>query len=147
MLNGLPRDFSSLLSTLFCNMQYPRWVGQFVESLIIKIRHIGVGDGEVKKINFQQHPQGLLESQKTPPHHHPVGPDHLLASITRIRCFLFPDVPMSMFNFNLLFLGETGTNIAWRLICDTGVVSLARFPACGAIIVGIEKETEVTTFR
>ena len=49
-----------------------------------------------------------------------------------------------MFNLNLLFLTQTCTNIAWRLICDTGVVSLARFPACGAIIVGIKEETEVT---
>ena len=48
-----------------------------MESLTIKIRNVGVGDGEVKKINFQQHPQGLLESQKMPPHRHPVGPDHL----------------------------------------------------------------------
>ena len=38
---------------------------------MIKIRNVGVGDGEVKKINFQQHPQGLPESQKTPPHRHP----------------------------------------------------------------------------
>ena len=44
---------------------------------MIKIRNVGVGDGEVKKINFQQHPQGLLKSQKTSPHHHLVGPDHL----------------------------------------------------------------------
>ena len=52
-----------------------------------------------------------------------------------------------MFNLNLLFLRETCTNIAWRLISGTGVVSLARFPACGAIIVCIEGETEVTAFR
>ena len=58
-------------------MQYLGWVGQFVESLMIKIQNVGVGDGEVKKTNFQQHPQGLLESQKTPPHRPPVGQDHL----------------------------------------------------------------------
>ena len=44
---------------------------------MIKIQNVGVGDREVKKINFQQLPQGLLESQKTPPHCHPVDPDHL----------------------------------------------------------------------
>ena len=67
-----------LVYSLFCSaMQYLGWVRQFVESLMIKIRNVGVEVGEVKKINFQQHPQGLLESQKTPPHRHPVGPDHL----------------------------------------------------------------------
>ena len=29
-----------------------------MESLMIKIQNVGVGDGEVKNINFQQHPQG-----------------------------------------------------------------------------------------
>ena len=48
-----------------------------MESLLIKIRNVGVGDGEVKKKDFQQPPQGLLESQKTPPHRHAVGQDHL----------------------------------------------------------------------
>ena len=32
-----------------------------------KIGNVGVGDVEVKQINYQQHPQGLLESQETPP--------------------------------------------------------------------------------
>ena len=33
-------------------MQYLGWVGQFVESLMTKIRNAGVGDMEVKKTNF-----------------------------------------------------------------------------------------------
>ena len=38
MLKVLPRDFSSLLS-IFSAMQYLGWVGQFVESLMTKIRN------------------------------------------------------------------------------------------------------------
>ena len=52
-----------------------------------------------------------------------------------------------MFYFNLLFLSETITDTARRLVSDTGVVSLARFPTGGAIIVGIEWIAEVTVFR
>ena len=44
--------------------------------LMTKIQNVGVGDVEVKKTNFQQHPQGLSESQKRH-HHHPTGQDHL----------------------------------------------------------------------
>ena len=51
-------------------------MGQFVESLMIKIQNIGGRDGEVKKPNCQLHPQGLLESQKMH-HRHPVDQDHL----------------------------------------------------------------------
>ena len=43
---------------------------------MIKIQNVRVEDGQ-KKINFQQHPQGLLESQKKPPHRHPIDQDHL----------------------------------------------------------------------
>ena len=52
-----------------------------------------------------------------------------------------------MFYFNLLFLGETITDTARRLIGNTGVVSLARFPTGRAIIVGIEWIAEVTALR
>ena len=76
MLNVLSRDFSSLLSILFCNA-VPGWEGQFVESLMTKIKNARVGDVEVKKSNFQQHPQGLPESQKKHHHSHPTGQDHL----------------------------------------------------------------------
>ena len=86
---------------------------------MIKIQNVEVGHGEVKKTNCQRHPQGLLESQK-----------------------MFSNIPASMFDLDLLFLGETSTDIAWRVISDTGVVSLARFPARGAIIVRIEWKTE-----
>ena len=51
-----------------------------------------------------------------------------------------------MFYFNLLFLGETITDIARRLIQNTGVVSRARFPTGRTIIVGIEWIAEVTAF-
>ena len=44
---------------------------------MIKIRNAGVGGRGGKKIDFQQHPQGLLESYKTPPHRHPVSQDNL----------------------------------------------------------------------
>ena len=54
----------------------------------------------------------------------------------------FPDIPASVLNLNLLFVRKVCTDIAWRLICDTGVISLARFPACGAIIVGVKQETK-----
>ena len=52
-----------------------------------------------------------------------------------------------MFYINLLFLGETITDIARRLVSNTGVISLARFPTGRAIIVGIESIAEVTAFR
>ena len=46
-------------------------------SLKIKTQNIRVGGVEMK-INFQQHPQGLLESQKTPPRHPPISPHQKL---------------------------------------------------------------------
>ena len=52
-----------------------------------------------------------------------------------------------MFYFNLLFFREAITDIARRLISDTGVVTLARFPTGRAVIVGIEWIAEVTAFR
>ena len=60
---------------------------------------------------------------------------------------LLPDIPTSMFYFNLLFLSETITDIARRLVSDTGVVSLARFPTGGAVLVGIKWIAEVTAVR
>ena len=45
--------------------------------LMTKIQNVGVGDVEVKKINFQQHPQGLLESQRMHHHRPPTGQGHL----------------------------------------------------------------------
>ena len=42
-----------------------------------KIQNTRVGDMEVKKTNFKQHPQGLSESQKKNHHCHPTGQDHL----------------------------------------------------------------------
>ena len=68
MLNCVTTDFSSLLSILRCKAV--PGVGQFVESLKIKIQNIRVG-GVEKKINFLQHPQALLVIQKKPPRHHP----------------------------------------------------------------------------
>ena len=59
----------------------------------------------------------------------------IIFAIINIRCFLLPDIPTSMLYFDLLFLGETSTDISWRLVSDTGIVSLARFPTSGAIIV------------
>ena len=70
----------------------------------------------------------------------------IFASIN-IRCLLLPNIPTSVFYFNLLFFGEALTDIAMRLIIDTGVVSLARLPTGGAIIVGIEWIAEETAFR
>ena len=52
-----------------------------------------------------------------------------------------------MLNFDLLFVSETSTDIAWRLVGDTGIVSLARFPTSRAIIVCIEWIAEVMAFR
>ena len=50
------------------------------------------------------------------------------------------------YNFNPLFFSETITDIARRLISDTGVITLARFPTGRAVIVGIEWIAEVTAF-
>ena len=61
-------------------------------------------------------------------------------------CFLIY-LYMSMFYFDLLFLGETITDITRKLISDIGVVTLARFPTGRAVIVGIEWIAEVTAFR
>ena len=132
------RDFIASSMDACSAMQYLGWVGQFVESLMIKIQNIGVGDGEVKKKDFQQHPQGLLESQKTSTS----SPSRSRSSSLLVLqgSLLFPDVPTSMFNFNLLFRRETITNIGWRQLSDTWVVFLAGFPACGAIIVRIERK-------
>ena len=57
--------------------QYLGWVGQFEAFLMTKIQNARVGYVEVKKINSQQHPQGLLESQRKHHHCHPTGQDHL----------------------------------------------------------------------
>ena len=64
-------------SLFYSAMQYLEWVEQFVESLMTKIRNAGVGDVEMKETNFQQHPQGLLESRKRHHHRLPIGQDHL----------------------------------------------------------------------
>ena len=104
-------------------MQYLGWVGQSVVFLMTKIQNARVGDVEVKKTNFQH----FLESQRK--HHHP------------------PNISTSMFYFDLLFLGETITDIARKLISDTGVVTLARFPTGRAVIMGIAWIVEVTAFR
>ena len=52
-----------------------------------------------------------------------------------------------MFYFDLLFLGEAITDITRKLISDTRVVILARFPTGRAVIVGIKWIAEVTAFR
>ena len=59
-------------------------------------------------------------------------------------CFL---IYRRLFYFDLLFLGETITDITRKLISDTGVVALARFPTGRAVIVGVEWIAEVTAFR
>ena len=87
MLNWLPRDFSSLLSILFCVKLYRGWVGQFQVSLKTKTQNVRVGGVEEMKISFLQHPQGLLEIQKMPPRHPPTSSvDEVQVSDT--FCFL-----------------------------------------------------------
>ena len=103
-------------------MQYLGWVGQFVAFLMTRIQNARVGDGELKKINFQQHPQGQPESQSKHHHRHPTDQDHLC--YFQIQCLLLPDILTSMFNFYLLFLFEIRTDIAWRLVGDTAVLIL-----------------------
>ena len=113
--------------------------------LMTKIQNVGVGDVEVKKTNFQQHPEGLPESQNSITI--VTQQVKIIFASIRIRRLLLPVIPTSMFYFNLLFLGETITDIAGRLISNTRVISLARFPTCRAIIVGIEWIAEVMAFR
>ena len=76
MLNWVPGDFSSLLS-IFCCKAVPG-VGGTVCGVFkdkdSKCKGWGV---EELKINFLQHPQGLLVIQKTPPRHPPTSPVHL----------------------------------------------------------------------
>ena len=79
-------------------------------------------------------------------HHPPQQVKVIFASIW-IRRFLLPNIPTSMFYFDLLFLDESITDIARKLISDTGVVTLVRFPTGRAVIVGIEWIEEVTAFR
>ena len=100
---------------------------------------------EVTKTNFQQHPQGLLRPRESITIF--TQQVKIIFPSIMIRRLLLPDILTSMFYFNLLFLGETITDIARRLVSDTGVISLARFPTGGAIIVGIEWIPEVTAFR
>ena len=95
-------------------MQYLGWVGQSVVFLMTKIQNARVGDVEVKKTNFQQHTQGLPESQRKHHHHPPTGQGHLCQYLD----------PTSMFYFDWLFLGETITDITRKLISDTGVITL-----------------------
>ena len=60
MFSELPRDFSSLLSILFCNA-VPGVGGTVYGVLSDRDSKRNVWDMGVRKINFQQHPQGLLE--------------------------------------------------------------------------------------
>ena len=48
-------------------------------------------------------------------------------------------------DFYKLLFREGSTNTTRRFKHDTGVITLARFPACGAIIVSVERKAEVTT--
>ena len=50
-----------------------------------------------------------------------------------------------MSDLDKLFFSEGSTNPTRRFKCDTGVTTLTRFPACGAIIVSVKRETEVAT--
>ena len=109
-----------------------------------RIQNARVGDVEVKKINCQQHPQGLPESQKSITI--VAQQVKIIFTSIQIQCLLLPDIPTSMLNFNLLLFCKIGTDIAWRLVGDTGIVSLARFPTCGAIVVCIEWIAVVTAF-
>ena len=97
-------------------MQYLGWVGQFVAFLMTRIQNARVGDGEGKKINFQQHPQGQPESQRKI--NVVTQQIKIIFAGIRIRCLLLPDIPTSIFNFYLLFLCEISTDIAWRLVGD-----------------------------
>ena len=55
------QGFSSLFSILFCNA-VPGVGGTVCGVFNDKDSKCRIGDGEVKKKYFQQHPQGLLES-------------------------------------------------------------------------------------
>ena len=98
----------------------------------------------MKKTNFQQHPQGLRARKGITIVTQQVK---IIFAHIRIQRLLLPDIPTSMFYFNLLFLGETITDIARRLVSNTDAISLARFPTGRAIIVGIKWVAEVTAFR
>ena len=110
--------------------------------LMTKIQNVGVGDMKVKKINFSSTIKVCLRARESIT----IVPQQvkvIFASIW-IRQLLLPNIPTSLFYFNLLFFGETITAIARRLISDTGVITLARFPTGRAVIVGIEWIAEVT---
>ena len=92
---------------------------------------------EEMKINYQQHPQGLLESQKTPPRHPSISPNRRIAGI---RYFLFPYISTSVLDFYLLFFSKICTNIAWRYICNTWIIPFASFSARRTVVMGIEQE-------
>ena len=145
MLKCAPRDFSSLLSILFCNA-VPGVGGTVCGIFNDKNSKRRVGDGEVKKTPAAAPSRSAREPENTSTW----SPSRSRSSSLLVLqgsddfCFL---IYRRLFNFDLLFLRETSTNIAWRLFSDTEVVSLARFSACGAIIVRIEWKTEVTAFR
>ena len=50
-----------------------------------------------------------------------------------------------MGDLDKLFFSEGSTNPTGRFERDIGVITLTRFPTCGAIIVSVKCETEVVT--
>ena len=144
MLNVLPRDFSSLLCILFCNA-VPGVGGQFVEFLMTKIQNVRVGTWMRRKQIFSSTLKVCLRARESITI--VIQQVKVIFASIWIQRLLLPNILMSLFYFNLLFLGETITDIARRLLCDTGVVSLARFPTGRAVIAGIEWIAEVTAFR
>ena len=72
----------------YSTMQYLGWVGQFEAFLMTKNQNARVGDVEMKKINCQQHPQGLLESQKASPASPNRSRSSLLVLTSDAFCFL-----------------------------------------------------------
>ena len=53
----------------------------------------------------------------------------------------------SMGALDKLFFSEGSANLTGRLEHDTVVITLTRFPTCGAIIVSVKCKTEVATLR
>ena len=143
MVSVLPSDFSSLLSILFCNA-VPGVVGTVCGVFNDRDSKCKGWDVEVKKINCQQHLKVCLRARKSITII--TQQVKIIFTSIQIRCLLLLDIPTSMLNFNLLFFCKIGTGIARRLISDTGVISIARFPTRGARVVCIEWVAEVTAF-
>ena len=58
-----------------------------------------------------------------------------------------PSVLTPIFDFCILFRREILTNIERGFVCDTEVVTFARFSAHRTVVVDIKRKTEVSAFR